>query len=112
MGGKKRGATVGALLVIGVLIAAALAGPAGAHKGGAHVWKVHVRPKLQTPGTLNNPVNPVDWTKLKGVPAGFADGTDDAGTGDITAVNAGVTPRLSPDHRAISPTSLTPSCRK
>ncbi|MEW6557004.1 MAG: tail fiber domain-containing protein [Elusimicrobiota bacterium] len=25
--------------------------------------------------------NPVDWTKLKNVPAGFADGVDDTGTG-------------------------------
>jgi len=28
-------------------------------------------------GTLNDPANPVDWTRLKNVPAGFADGTDD-----------------------------------
>ncbi len=28
------------------------------------------------------------------------------------AVSAGVTPRLSPDHIAISPTSCTPSCWK
>lgn len=29
------------------------------------------------------------WSKLTGVPAGFADGTDDDGPGDIEAVNAG-----------------------
>ena len=34
---------------------------------------------LGTPGTINNSSNPVHWTKLKGVPAGFADGTDDTG---------------------------------
>ena len=34
---------------------------------------------LGTPGTINQSSNPVHWTKLKGVPAGFADGTDDAG---------------------------------
>ena len=35
-------------------------------------------------GTLNDAGNPVDWSQLKNVPAGFADGTDDlgaAGTG-------------------------------
>ena len=31
-------------------------------------------------------------------------------SGDIRAVMAGVTPRLRPDHSAISPTSVTPSC--
>ena len=30
--------------------------------------------------------------------------------GAIKAVTAGVTPRQSPDHSAISPTSVTPSC--
>jgi endosialidase-like protein len=34
---------------------------------------------LATPGTINQGANPVDWTKLKGVPAGLADGTDDGG---------------------------------
>ena len=34
---------------------------------------------LGTPGTINQGSNPVHWTKLKGVPAGFADGADDAG---------------------------------
>ena len=31
---------------------------------------------LEAPGTINTSTNPVDWTKLKGVPAGFADGVD------------------------------------
>lgn len=31
---------------------------------------------LATPGTLNNPANPIDWSQLKGVPSGFADGID------------------------------------
>ncbi len=31
---------------------------------------------LRQPGSLNDPGNPVDWTKLKGVPSGFADGVD------------------------------------
>jgi hypothetical protein len=34
---------------------------------------------LRTPGTINEGSNPVEWTKLKGVPAGFTDGTDDVG---------------------------------
>jgi hypothetical protein len=43
-------------------------------------WKqdawVEIAPRLAEPGTLNRTDNPVDWTKLKGVPAGFADGLD------------------------------------
>lgn len=31
---------------------------------------------LASPGTINQSGNPVDWTKLKGVPDGFADGFD------------------------------------
>ncbi len=47
--------------------------------------------ELNTSGVINDPSNPVDWTKLKNVPAGFADGVDDGGGGggDITAVIAG-----------------------
>jgi len=41
---------------------------------------------LRKLGTINRTTNPVDWSNLKNVPAGFADGTDDgaqytAGTG-------------------------------
>lgn len=39
------------------------------------------REYLETPGTVNDPENPVDWSKLKGVPAGFADSVDDVGSG-------------------------------
>ena len=35
---------------------------------------------LNAAGTINDVSNPVDWTKLKGVPAGFADGTDNIGS--------------------------------
>ncbi len=31
-------------------------------------------------------------------------------SGAINAVTAGVTPKLKPDHKAISPMSVTPSC--
>jgi hypothetical protein len=40
-------------------------------------------------GTINSPSNPVDWTQLKNVPAGFADGTDDVGgAGDGYSLDA------------------------
>ena len=44
-----------------------------------------------TGGTVNSVSNPVDWSRLKGVPAGFADGTDDnvtlAGSGSATTAS-------------------------
>jgi hypothetical protein len=36
---------------------------------------------LRSEGTINDEANPVDWTQLKNVPAGFADGSDDGGGG-------------------------------
>jgi hypothetical protein len=45
---------------------------------------------LSSAGTINTGSNPLDWTKLKGVPTGIADGTDDGGAptgsagGDLT----------------------------
>ena len=45
--------------------------------------------ELQTPGTLNAGGNPVDWTRLKGVPGDFADGTDNVGgVGDGHSLDA------------------------
>jgi hypothetical protein len=41
-----------------------------------HLWNDHIEPLLATPGTINAAENPVHWTKLKGVPAGLADGLD------------------------------------
>ena len=39
---------------------------------------------LRDPGTINEPSNPVDWSKLKDVPEGFADGEDAVGSsGDV-----------------------------
>ncbi len=44
---------------------------------------------LWTPGSINNPSNPVDWTMLKNVPAGFADGGDaEGGAGDGHSLDA------------------------
>ncbi len=45
--------------------------------------------ELNTAGTLNNPVNPVDWTMLKNVPADFADGVDNTAAGGFLEVLAG-----------------------
>ncbi|MDQ4028307.1 MAG: hypothetical protein M3214_09705 [Actinomycetota bacterium] len=78
-----------------ILVGALLVAPVGAHvkKEFGHLWKKHIKPKLAAPGTINKAKNPVNWTKLKHVPSGFADGTDDvaggAGGGDITSVGAG-----------------------
>ncbi|HBI23279.1 MAG TPA: hypothetical protein DDX84_03505 [Nitrospiraceae bacterium] len=44
--------------------------------------------ELSIPGTINSPTNPSDWTKLKNVPAGFADGTDNIGPGDGHSLDA------------------------
>jgi hypothetical protein len=42
---------------------------------------------LSVTGTINDAGNPIDWTRLKNVPAGFADGTDD-GVGDGYSLDA------------------------
>lgn len=61
-----------------------------AHKTSAdHDGRYFTESELQTPGTINAGGNPVDWTKLAGVPAGIADGVDADSGGDITAVTAG-----------------------
>jgi hypothetical protein len=76
------------------LIAAISFSPAGAHNTTVnHLWKAHIKPKLARAGTINKKNNPVNWTRLKNVPAGIADGDDDMGAGggggDITAVLTG-----------------------
>lgn len=52
-----------------------------AHLGGEMAASYALAEGLSMSGTINNPGNPVDWTRLKNVPAGFADGTDDEGGG-------------------------------
>jgi hypothetical protein len=60
-----------------------------ADSGHAHDGRYYTQNSLSTAGTVNDAYNPVDWTKLKGVPAGFADGTDDAGgAGDGHSLDA------------------------
>jgi len=44
--------------------------------------------ELNSTGTVNQGSNPVDWTRLKSVPAGFADEVDDVGTGDGHSLDA------------------------
>lgn len=39
-----------------------------------------------TTGVINTSTNPVDWSKLKSVPAGFADGVDNTGGGGGTTI--------------------------
>jgi hypothetical protein len=57
--------------------------------GHTHDERYYRKEELSTPGTINIPENPVDWTKLKEVPAGFADGTDDTGgAGDGHSLDA------------------------
>ena len=64
------------IVSVSVMLLWALAAPAGAHQGNTtHLWQDHIKP-MGEPGTINNTDNPLHWTKLKGVPAGLADGTD------------------------------------
>jgi hypothetical protein len=54
-----------------------------------HDERYYTQDSLTTPGEVNDPANPVDWSKLKGVPADFADGTDDeGGAGDGYSLDA------------------------
>ncbi len=55
---------------------------AGAFSDTAHQHddRYYTESELDAPGTINQPSNPIDWTKLKSVPAGFADGIDEVGT--------------------------------
>jgi len=53
-----------------------------------HDERYYTETELKTAGTINQTSNPVDWTKLKGVPAGFADGTDDTGAADRNSLDA------------------------
>jgi hypothetical protein len=68
-------------LVVGVSVSLLVFSPSGAHvrRSFKHLWNKHLRPKLTVAGTINQPRNPVHWTKLKGVPGGLADGDDATG---------------------------------
>jgi hypothetical protein len=65
------------VLVVTVMVGAALISPAGAGGSFGKKFDKQVKKKLSKAGTLNAKKNPVHWTRLKGVPAGLADGSDD-----------------------------------
>jgi len=50
---------------------------------------------LSAPGTINQASNPVDWTKLKGVPDGISDGIDRLFGFAVTELNSDPTPNVS-----------------
>jgi hypothetical protein len=50
---------------------------------------------LAAPGTINAAGNPVDWTKLKGVPDGIADGVDRLFGFAVTELGGDATPNVS-----------------
>jgi hypothetical protein len=47
----------------------------------------YTKTNLNSGGTINATSNPVIWSRLKGVPSGFADGTDDVNDADANANN-------------------------
>jgi hypothetical protein len=68
--------------------------------------------ELNTPGVINNALNPVDWTKLKSVPAGFADGVDDVGAGSSNGwVDDGTVVRLETSSDYVGIGTSTPSVK-
>jgi len=51
-----------------------------------HDARYFTETELSAPGgMINDPSNPIDWSRLKNVPLGFADGTDDGGGGSYSA---------------------------
>jgi hypothetical protein len=56
--------------------------------GHTHDDRYYTESELSSGGIINTPSNPMDWTKLKSVPGGLADGVDDAGTGDGYSLDA------------------------
>ncbi len=74
--------TVALLMLLAVTTFGSSAAPAGAHvtEDDVHLWVEHIKPRLNNTDTaINTPGNPVDWSRLKGVPAGIADGHDSLG---------------------------------
>lgn len=69
-----------------------LDGQHGAAFAGAahqHDDRYYTESELNTgDGAVNQAGDPLDWTKLKGMPEGFADGTDNAGSGDGHSLDA------------------------
>ncbi len=69
-----------------------------------HDDRYYTESELNTAGTLNDPGNPVDWTMLKNVPAGFADGVDNTGAGIPGTVlpGAGLSEEIVGDDKILS----------
>ena len=61
---------------------------------------------LAASGTINTTTNPVDWTQLKNVPAGFADGVDGGGVTDH-GVLTGLTDDDHPQYALVNGTRTT-----
>jgi hypothetical protein len=60
-----------------------------ADSGHHHDERYYKEDELNTTGTINEASNPLEWTRLKNVPVGFADGTDDiGGVGDGHSLDA------------------------
>jgi len=60
-----------------------------------HDTSYYTQSTLNSAGTINAGGNPVDWTKLKNVPAGIADGVDNDSGGDITGITTAAGSGLS-----------------
>jgi hypothetical protein len=89
----KRRARVAALVAVSVLFAGTIVGTAwGGTSGWQQIWN-EIKPLLSEPGAINNSDNPVHWTKLKGVPAGLADGLDNG----VDRAGFGLTKNLVPN---------------
>ncbi|MBI2832104.1 MAG: hypothetical protein HYX79_07600 [Chloroflexi bacterium] len=73
--------------------------------GGNNASDYTLRSSLSIPGTINQVTNPVDWSMLKNVPAGIADGVDDTGGG--AASNADTLDNLDSVQFLRSDTSAT-----
>ncbi len=54
-----------------------------------HDGRYFTETELNAAGVINTGSNPVDWTKLKNVPAGFADGVDANSGGTVMSITAG-----------------------
>ena len=67
------------ITLVAAALVVALWTPVGAHNDGtlAHLWN-HIK-VMGDAGTINTSTNPVQWTKLKGVPSSIADGVDNIG---------------------------------
>ena len=76
LAGSARRARPSAYIVVAAAIAVGLAQGARvtAHDDGttAHLWLEHIK-TMADPGTINDSTNPVDWTRLLGVPTDIAD---------------------------------------